>query len=49
MPLAFALGRRFGDWHRKVQRDGVKALTETKGRIPMAEIERLKKKRKNKN
>lgn len=47
---ADAFGIRFGttvgDWHRKVQRDGVKALTETKGRIPMAEIERLKKEKK---
>lgn len=47
---ADAFGIRFGttvgDWHRKVQRDGVKALAETKGRIPVAEIERLKKEKK---
>lgn len=44
---ADAFGIRFGstvrDWHITVQTEGVQALTETKGRTPMAEIERRKK------
>lgn len=44
---ADAFGIRFGstvrDWHKTVQNEGVEALTETKGRTPMAEIERRKK------
>ncbi|WP_071849389.1 helix-turn-helix domain-containing protein, partial [Alkalibacterium sp. 20] len=44
---ADAFGIRFGsivrEWHIKVQTDGMEALTETKGRAPMAEIERRKK------
>jgi len=55
---ADAFGIRFGTtvsgWYKTVQRDGVEALKETRGRPPMAEIERRKKekeklkKRKNK-
>lgn len=44
---ADAFGIRFGstvrDWHKTVQTEGVEALMETKGRTPMAEIERRKK------
>jgi len=44
---ADAFGIRFGTtvsgWYKTVQRDGVEALKETRGRPPMAEIERRKK------
>lgn len=44
---ADAFGIRFGstvrDWHKTVQTEGVEALTETKGRTPVAEIERREK------
>jgi len=41
---------RFGstvrDWHKTVQNEGVEALEETKGRTPMAEIDRRNKEKK---